>query len=93
MPIGLGGGQFELLGNYGVGYSAILFGLIMLISMSGDRYMKVYGCDFPKILLPFGYLILSSMIAPNADWIGHLCGIFAAVILRFGGFYQLRLLP
>ena len=65
----------------------------MLECFSGDRYIPVYGCNVPKILIPFGYLILSQMLAPNADMVGHLTGIACAPLLKYCGFMQLRLLP
>ena len=93
LPISLGGGQLEAMSTYAVGYSAILFGLIMLISLTGDRYMNFYGCNLPKIALPFIYLFMSQAIAPNADMFGHISGIMAALILKYLGFYSMRLLP
>ena len=65
----------------------------MLVSLTGDRYMKIYGCSFPKIVLPFAYLVFSQMIVANADWMGHLSGIIAALIVRYAGIYPIRLLP
>ena len=93
LPLSMGGGSLETLVLYAFGYSAILFGLIMLFCMTGERNMNVYGLSVPKILLPFVYLIFSQIVAPNADMVGHISGIIAAVILRFTGFYDLRLLP
>jgi membrane associated rhomboid family serine protease len=63
LPIALGGAKLDLIMTYSVGYSAILFGLIMLISLSGDKHIDIYGCKVRKILLPFGYLIFSQMLA------------------------------
>ena len=93
LPLDYGGGSIKTLSTYAVGYSAILFGLIMLISLSGDRWTNFYGCRIPKIALPFIYLGMSQAIAPNADMVGHISGIIAAVILKYLGFYQIRLLP
>ena len=93
LPISLGGGSVETLAVYAFGYSAILFGLIMLVSLTGDRNMNIYGCSFPKIVLPFVYLVFSQMIVANADWMGHLSGIIAALIVRYAGVYPARLLP
>lgn len=59
MPISLGGGNLELLVSYSIGYSAVLFGLIMLICLTGDKHVNMYGCKVRKILIPFGYLLLS----------------------------------
>ena len=73
--------------TYSVGYSAVLFGLIMLISLTGDKYIDIYGCKVRKILLPFAYLIFSQMLVPNADLFGHVSGIMAALIVRYCGLY------
>ena len=93
LPESLGGGAIELLATYSVGYSAVLFGLVMLECLSGDKYLSVYGCKVRKIFLPFAYLFLSQVIVPNASLIGHLSGIISALILRYGGIYMCRLLP
>lgn len=65
----------------------------MLISLTGDTHMTIYGLKVRKILLPFAYLLFSQIVAPNADMIGHLSGIIAAVIFKYCGLYSLRLLP
>ena len=93
LPESLGGGALELLVAYSVGYSAVLFGLVMLECLSGDKHLVIYGCKVRKILLPFAYLFFSQIIVPNASLIGHLSGIISALILRYGGMYMCRLLP
>ena len=93
LPESLGGASLDVLVTYAYGYSAILFGLVMLLSLTGDRYINFYGCKVCKIFIPFAYLLASQMVAPNADLFGHLSGILAAVILRYCFIYQLRLLP
>ena len=59
LPESLGGAELELLVSYSVGYSAILFGLVMLECLSGDKHVNIYCCKVRKILLPFAYLFLS----------------------------------
>ena len=59
LPLSFGGGEIQMLSTYAIGYSAILFGLIMLICLTGESKMNVYGCKVPKIILPFVYLIFS----------------------------------
>jgi len=93
LPLSLGGGDATLLVTYSIGYSAILFGLIMLVSLSGSKHIDVYGCKVRKILLPFIYVIFSQVVVPNADLFGHLSGILAALILRYAGLYMCRLMP
>ena len=93
LPLSFGGGEIQMLSTYAIGYSAILFGLIMLICLTGESKMNVYGCKVPKIILPFVYLIFSQAIVPNADLFGHLSGIIASLIVKYFGLYTLRLLP
>ena len=93
LPVELGGGAIDLLWQFAIGYSAILFGILMLECISGERYVPVFGFQFPKILIPFGYLILSQLLAPNADMFGHLSGMACAPILKYFGMMELRLLP
>ena len=93
LPTNLGGGAIELLSEFGIGYSAILFGILMLECISGERWIPVFGFKIPKILLPFGYLFISQMLAPNADMVGHLSGMACAPLLKYFGFMELRLLP
>ena len=59
LPVGLGGGAIELLSEFGIGYSAILFGILMLECISGEKFMPIMGFNFPKILIPFVYLGIS----------------------------------
>ena len=93
LPLRVGGGSIEVLSVYAFGYSAILFGLIMLVSMTGEKKINLYGCSIPKIALPFAYLLFSQAIVPNADMFGHLSGIIAALIIKFCGIYSIRLMP
>ena len=93
LPPSIGGGSLETLLTYGIGYSGILFGLIMLFCLTGERYTNVYGCKMPKIFIPFIYLIISKMIQPKSDNVGHISGIIAALLLRYTGIYHTRLLP
>ena len=86
LPLNLGGGAIEQLSTFGIGYSAILFGILMLECLSGDKHISVFGCKVRKILLPFFYLIISQLLAPNADMVGHLTGIACAPILKYFGF-------
>ena len=89
----MGGGAIELLSEFGIGYSAILFGILMLECISGEKFVPVMGFQFPKILIPFVYLFISQMLAPNADMVGHLTGMACAPLLKYFGFMELRLLP
>jgi hypothetical protein len=52
----------------------------------------VFGFRIRKIFVPLLYLFLSSLY-PDSNIIGYVCGIMAALVLKYGGFYTLRLLP
>ena len=90
LPEEIGGGSTEQLSVFGIGYSAVLFGILMLECLSGDKHVPVFGCKVRKILLPFGYLAISQMLAPNADLIGHLTGIICGPLLKYCGFLNMR---
>jgi hypothetical protein len=62
LPPSFGGGSLEALLTYAIGYSGILFGLIMLFCLTGERHTNVYGCKIRKIYIPFIYLVISKMI-------------------------------
>ena len=52
----------------------------------------MFGFRIRKIFVPLLYLFLSSLY-PDSNIIGYVCGIMAALVLKYGGFYTLRLLP
>ena len=84
---------------YSAGYSTIYFGLIMLLCLMGSKYIYICGClPIPTFILPFVFLVAVQYIADvlfgmNVDFVGHLAGIIAALIVRYAGFYPARLLP
>ena len=71
-----------------VGYSNILFGLMILkiwIKTDSDhpyqtfrRVLKVH-----KMFVPWLLMILIQIMIPQASFIGHLTGILAALLIRF----------
>mmetsp|Transcript_10470 Transcript_10470/g.7359 ORF Transcript_10470/g.7359 Transcript_10470/m.7359 type:complete len:175 (+) Transcript_10470:279-803(+) len=92
-PVSLGGGSISYLTTCAVGYSNILFGIFMLQALTGDKYATYFGFKIRKIIIPIVYIIAISFAVENASFTGHLFGIVAALILRFCGLYNLRLLP
>ena len=52
-----------------------------------------YGIMFPRRVIPFIYLIISGIISKNVDSSGHMCGIVAALIIKYLFVYQLGILP
>jgi hypothetical protein len=79
--------------NCSVGYSNILFGLLTIGCCQGPKFFDLWGLKVPKNLMPFCLLLVNSIMVPNSDAVGHLNGIFAAFIIKYCGFYSLRLLP
>jgi len=80
--------------NY-AGYSVVLFGLIMLqCTQGGNPYTNLYGCSIRRVYLPFVYLIASQIITNNqADIVGHITGIIAALSLKYMFMYEMCVLP
>lgn len=87
MPVSMGGRDLRWMVNCSVGYSNILFGVLMLGCLQGSKQINIYGCQFPRVLLPFLLLAVSSVMVPNSDILGHSTGILAAFIIKFCGLY------
>jgi len=93
VPDLLGGRNLDYLATCGVGYSNILFGVLMLYSFTGNTHTSYFGFKFRKIFVPVFLLVLTSAAVPDSSFTGHLFGIMAALIIKFGGLLSLRLLP
>ena len=94
MPQVLGGGDLVQLHVCSVGYSNILFGVLMFYALAGNEtHGNICGFRIKKAYVPFIYLIFCSLAVPEAAFSGHLCGILAALIIKYFGLYKLRLLP
>jgi len=82
----------RLMVEHGVGYSGVLFHLIVLESdimasdMSLERSRSVFG--FVKVPLrayPWALLIAISIIMPQVSFMGHLSGILVGTLQTYGG--------
>lgn len=93
VPDFAGGRNLAYLSTCNVGYSNILFGVLMLFAFTGDTYTSYFGFRFRKICVPALLLVLTSVAVPDSSFTGHLFGIIAALVVKFGGFLSLRLLP
>jgi len=94
LPSMLFGKDINQLKVCAVGYSNIIFGVLMFYSLTGsESHFTIAGCKFRRILVPFAYLAFSSLAVPNASFSGHLFGILAAFIIKYCGLYKCRLLP
>ena len=65
----------------------------MLFAYSGETYTSYFGFRFKKLYVPWLLLIMTKILVPESTFTGHLFGIIAALFLKYGGFYQMRLLP
>ena len=67
-----------------VGYSNILFGLLMLESFTGESHATYFGIlRLRKIFFPPLLLILIQICIPGVSFLGHFFGIVAAVLVRY----------
>lgn len=60
---------------YSLGYSCVVFGWMMIQCEYSRGDMSYFGFTVPARLAPFLALIITSIIVPNASFIGHLSGI------------------
>jgi hypothetical protein len=93
VPDAIGGHNLAYLSTCGVGYSNILFGVLMLFAFTGDTYTSYFGFRFRKICVPVSLLVLTSVAVPDSSFTGHFFGIIAALVIKFGGFLTFRFLP
>ena len=68
----------------GIGYSNILFGLMVIESQMGQEiYHQIFGIfKIKKIYTPWIMIAFIQATIPNADIIGHMTGMIAAYMLR-----------
>ena len=78
------GGPAALI-ECGIGYSNVLFGIMFLEAfMDSSTHGSYFGIRLRKTLVPFLYLAVIQLCFPEASLWGHLCGILAAVFLKYG---------
>ncbi len=74
----------------GVGYSNILFGIVLVFAYKGDRYVNFFRlCKFEKKYVPWFYLLGIYLTVPESSLAGHFFGILAGLLIKFGGLYIL----
>lgn len=72
----------------GVGYSNILFGIAMIFSFVGEPTQSFLGlCRIDKRYIPWFYMLLIYLTIPDSSFLGHLCGLLAGLMIKFGGLY------
>lgn len=89
VPMKYHGGPDNYL-QCGVGYSNILFGIVLVFAYKGDRYVNFFGlCKFEKKYVPWFYLLAIYLTIPESSLAGHFFGILAGLLIKFGGLYFL----
>lgn len=78
----------EYLNHYCVGYSCVVFGWLSInVVMAPGSGMQILGLvTIPNLLVPFFYLIFTSLLIQNASFIGHLAGIVGGFMIGYGLF-------
>ena len=51
------------------------------------------GVRLPKRIIPFIYFLVSAAVSRGSDCSGFVCGIIAALIIKYSPMYILRILP
>lgn len=81
------GGVREYETTYAVGYSGVIFGLMTVGHMAAKHSrISLFGISLPLSLAPFGSLLLTQLLVPNASLVGHLAGIIAGYFYSWGFF-------
>lgn len=62
-----------------VGYSSVIFGWMAFLAVTSGSSMSVlvFGMTIPSHVYPWAALVLTSIIIPQASFVGHLAGILA----------------
>ncbi|KAL0477959.1 hypothetical protein AKO1_005319, partial [Acrasis kona] len=77
-------GREEYRNVNAVGYSCILFGWMTIVSFKNPNGTVFFG--IPMYLMPFVSLVFTSLIFPQASFLGHLSGIFGGVMIHYNLF-------
>eukprot|EP00879_Flechtneria_rotunda_P020493 GHRR01021561.1.p1 GENE.GHRR01021561.1~~GHRR01021561.1.p1 ORF type:complete len:250 (+),score=99.52 GHRR01021561.1:583-1332(+) len=68
------------LSNCAIGFSAVLFGLKVVLNHDAPGFSNVFGLTLPTKYLAWAELVLASALNPQASFMGHLAGIFAGLL-------------
>ncbi|KXZ53472.1 hypothetical protein GPECTOR_7g922 [Gonium pectorale] len=63
-----------------VGFSAVLFGLKVVLNHDSPGFSQVMGVTLPTKYLCWAELVLASYLNPSASFLGHLAGILAGLL-------------
>ena len=67
---------------YSIGISAVGFGLMTIIQTI-QSYLVIFGFRIPWSIMPFISCIFTSILIPEASFIGHLSGIIIGYLIRW----------
>jgi len=73
--------------HYVLGYSGVVFGWLSIGAMLNGGAMSFFGLQVPYFTYPFVALIVTSLIIPNASFIGHLAGLIIGFLVYFEVFF------
>ena len=68
-----------------IGFSCVVFGWMTIVAaMQTHSFLNFFGVRIPVVIAPFGSLIFTSLLIPQASFIGHLAGIIIGLIYAIG---------
>jgi membrane associated rhomboid family serine protease len=79
------GGEASEVGSHALGFSGILFALIVIdVQLSGGDERSVFGLFLvPAWTYPWVMLLLMSLLMPNVSFFGHLSGMVTGYLYQF----------
>ena len=81
-------GGYKNLQTCAVGYSNILFGIMMLEAFieKESKSTKIFGMlEVKRIYVPWIMMVIIQLAVPDASLIGHLTGIVSALLIKYSG--------
>ena len=70
-------GSRNLMNTCAVGFSAVLFGLKVILTHNAPGWSTVWGVSVPTKFVAWLEMVVIQLVTPNASLIGHVCGILA----------------
>ena len=67
---------------WSIGYSCVVCGFMTLIE-TFQSSVNLFGFNLPWSIAPFVQIIMTSLLIPNASFIGHLSGVIIGYLIRW----------
>ena len=67
---------------WSLGYSCVVCGFMTLIE-TYQSSVNLFGLNLPWSIAPFVQIIMTSILIPNASFIGHLSGVIIGYLIRW----------